>query len=97
MVVTFYQISRSSFLTPTKYFGLLRDFLEPAQYLSIPLREAVDHIRDLHLFTKLPDVFLRSPKVVTRYAWEEVMNGLELQTSVHKVEPGRAIDVHGCA
>ena len=84
-------------LTRRHHLRLLRDFLQSAQHDAVASRETVDHVLDLRLGAELLHERLQPAEIVTRYAREEVVHGLELQAAVDEVEPLRAGDVHRCA
>jgi hypothetical protein len=84
-------------LTSRHDLSLLSDLLQSAQHNSIASCKAVDHVLDLRLGAELLDQCLQIAEIVARYAWEQVVHGLELQAAVNEVEPCRARDVHCCA
>lgn len=76
---------------------LITHVLEPAQDLLVAIGEVEDRVRDTRVVAELSDHELHLAEVVSRHAGEEVVHGLELETAVDKVEPGWAVDVHGCS
>jgi hypothetical protein len=84
-------------LTSRHNLSLLSDLLQSAQHNSIASCKAVDHVLDLGLGAELLDQCLQIAEIVARYAWEQVVHGLELQAAVNEVEPCRARNVHCCA
>lgn len=76
---------------------LSRNIRQPTHDLAIPLGEPIQRIRKTDLVTEGADQLLRSSQIMSRDTRVEMMDGLELQTAVDEVQPGRTIDVHGCA
>ena len=64
---------------------------------SIPLGESVDRIRNTRFRTEVSHKRLRFPQIVSRDPGEQVVDGLELEAAVDKIQPGGAVDVHGRA
>lgn len=76
---------------------LVTHVLEPAQDLLVAVGEVEDRVRNARVVAELADHELRLAEVVSGDAGEEVVDGLELETAVDPVEPGWAVNVHGCA
>ncbi len=74
---------------------LSRDFGQLPDNLLVSVDEAVEGVRNAGLVAELLDIFLDAAKVVTRHAWEQVVDHLELESAVEKVQPRRAVDIHG--
>lgn len=66
-----------------------------SQDYLVSVYEAVQGIRNVCIVAKLLDELLRTSQVMAWYPWEEVVNRLELETSVEEVEPLRTVDIHG--
>lgn len=73
------------------------DVVETRENLAIAVDKAQTLVLDAELLAKVNDECLQPAQVVTGNARKEVVDGLELQTAVHKVHPGGAVDVHGGA
>lgn len=76
---------------------LRRNLPKSTQHHAIALSEAVYQVLNVRVLAKVLDERLQGSEVVSRYAREEVVDGLELQTTVDEIEEGRAAHVHGCA
>lgn len=76
---------------------LITDILQPPQHLSVAIGEVEDRVRHTSVVAELPDHELHLAQVMARHTREQVVNGLELKTAVHKVHPCGAVDVHGGA
>jgi len=63
----------------------------------VTLGKAMDVVRQTDLVTKLPDKRLSISQVVARHSREEMVDGLELKSSVEPIQPGGAVDIHGGA
>lgn len=85
------------FLALDKSLDHLADFLQSAQNNLVALDESIALVLDGGLVAELANENLESAQVVARHTREEMVNSLELQTSVQEVEPLRAVDVHGSA
>lgn len=70
---------------------------QSANDLFVTIDETVQRIGNVGFLAEGLDKLLGAPQVVSRHAREQVVNGLELETAVDKVEPLRTIDVHGRA
>lgn len=68
-----------------------------AQDFLVALCESVQSVRDANIVAELLDQLLRLAEVVARNPWEEVVDDLELQSAMDKVQPLGAVDVHGSA
>ena len=72
------------------------DIAQPPDHLLVPLNETIQSIGYIHLITEFLNKLLSPSKVVTRHPRKQMMDCLELQTSVEEIEPLRTVDVHGC-
>ena len=72
------------------------DIAKMADNLLIAIDEAVECIRDTNLTAEFHNQLLRTTKIVPRDARVQVMDSLELQATVDKIKPLRAVDVHCC-
>jgi hypothetical protein len=76
---------------------LLGNLVQAAQNDLVALDESVALVFELRLLAKLAHQNLSPAEIVPRDAREKMVDGLELQAAVEKVQPRRAIDVHGGA
>lgn len=74
---------------------LLCHITKPADDLLIAIVEGKEGVWNASVATELGNVLLGTAKIVARHARVEVVDGLELQTTMEEVKPGRAVDVHG--
>lgn len=74
---------------------LFTNVVEPAQDLLVALDKGEDGVGNAGFAAKLPGEDLGLAEVVAGKSREQVVDGLELETTVDKVEPGGAVDVHG--
>jgi len=74
-----------------------RHLIQPAQHMPVPIHETLNLIFDPRLVGEFPHERLQTTQVVSRYAREQVVHGLELEAAVHEVQPGGTGDVHGRA
>lgn len=84
-------------LALNQHLYLLGNLPKASQDLPITVFKAIDLILNANFFSKLLDPALEFAQIMSRDTREEVMDGLELETTVDPVEPGRAVDVHGSA
>lgn len=84
-------------LTLSQHPCLPRDISQVTNDLLIALLEPIKRIRDADILAEFHDQFLASAEVVPRDPWEQVVHGLELETTMEEVEPLRAVNVHGGA
>lgn len=82
--------------TSMHHLCLLGDLIEVPQNVAIAISEPVYHVIDANILTKLLDQWLCSSKIVSWHSWEQVMDGLELQSPMEKIKPWRTIDIHCC-
>jgi len=75
----------------------LAQLLQPRKHNLVPFHKAIALVLDLRLFAELANQALRPAQIVSWYAGEQVMHGLELEAAVEPVKPGRTVDVHGSA
>lgn len=98
---TLMQSGLSSFshvlLAINQHLNLLANFVQSPDDLAIAIRESQNRIRNTCIRTKLPNHDLRLAEVMARNSWKQVVNGLELQTTMDKVQPSRAINIEGCS
>lgn len=76
---------------------LITNILQPPQHLSVTIGEVEDRVRHTSVVAELPNHELHLAQVMARHTWEQVVNGLELETAMHKVHPRGAVDVHSGA
>lgn len=81
-------------LTLAEHVQLMADIFEFTEHTGVPFNEPVDVIPHPGLDAKLFNDRLERPEVVTRNPGEQVVDRLELKTSVYEVHPGRTEDVH---
>lgn len=88
-----------STLLPTFFQNarLLSNMSKPTNDLLIAIIESEHGIRNIHILTKLLDKLLRLAQIMSRNTRIQMMNRLELKSTVEKVQPGRTVHVHGCA
>lgn len=82
-------------LTVDQNFDLAAYFPHAIEHLLVSINKGQDGVRDACVGAKLLDHVLHFPQVVSGNAREQVVDGLELQTAMDEVEPGRAVHVHG--
>ena len=80
-----------------KQMHLLRHITQSINDLFIAVQKRENRIWDVCLAAEIQNQMLCSTEVVSRDARIEVVDGLELQATMEEVQPGRAVDVHGCA
>jgi hypothetical protein len=76
---------------------LLRNIAKSANHFLVAIIEGENGIGYASIATKVDDELLGTTEVVTRDARVEVVNSLELQSTMEEVEPCRAVDIHGGA
>lgn len=84
-------------LTVDQDSDLIADLVHSIKHLLVAINEFQDGIGDARVGTELLHHGLRFSEIMSRNAREQMMNGLELKTTVNEVQPGRAVDVHGSA
>ena len=84
-------------LTLPQNRSLPRHISKPPNNLPIPIRKPIERIWNAHILTKLLHHPLRPPQIMSWYTGVQVVDYLELQATVHKVQPGGAVDIHGCS
>lgn len=82
-------------LALNQHLYLLGNLPKTSQDFPVTVFKAIDLILDTNFFSKLLDPALEFAQVMPRNTREEVVNGLELETTVDPVKPGWAVDVHG--
>lgn len=85
--------NRHVLLAIQQNLDLIAHIAQPPNNLAVSIYKPQNGIRHAGLRAKLLDHALDGSKVVPRHAREQVMDGLELQAAVDKVQPGRTIDV----
>src|SRR5687767_6036893 len=85
---------RHVLLTVDEHADLLADLTQTAQDLLVAVHERQDRVRDAGILTELAYQTLHFPKVMSWDTREQVVNGLELETTVHKVHPRGTVDIH---
>lgn len=81
-------------LTLAEHVQLMADIFEFTEHTGVSLDEPVNVVPHPGLDAKLFDDRLKRPEVVTRNPGEQVVDRLELKTSVNEIHPGRTEDVH---
>ena len=76
---------------------LPRNVSQMTDNLLITFLESIHRIRDANIFAEIHDQFLTSAEIVPRDTWEQVVHGLELESTMEKVEPLGAVNIHGGA
>lgn len=76
---------------------LLCDITETADNLFISIVERENRIWDTSVSAEFQNLLLGATQVVARHAWVQMVDGLELQTSMEEIEPCWAVDVHSGA
>ena len=82
------------FLALDKNFDLLADFAQTPQNLLVAIHKTKAFVFDPSFGAKFTDQDLQSSQVVSRDSREEMMNSLELEPTMNKVQPSRAIHIH---
>lgn len=82
------------FLTLDYQLQLSGHFAEFAKDVFVSRHKPQPLVLDTCFVAETDDQLLQSSKVVTWYAREQVVYGLELQATMDKIEPRRALDVH---
>ena len=88
---------RHGLLTANEDPELLADVSQVAEDLFITIQEREDGIRDARVARKLLAQSLHPAQVMAWDPRKQMMGGLELQPTVDKIKPRRAVDVHGGA
>jgi hypothetical protein len=83
------------FLALDKCLNHLAHLLESAQNNLVALDKAITLVLDCGLVAEFADQNLESAQVVARYAREQMVDSLELKSSVEEIQPGGAVDIHG--
>lgn len=81
-------------LALNQHLYLLGNLPKTSQDLTVTVFKAIDFILDANFFSKLLDPALQFAQVMPRDTKEEVVDGLELETTMDPVKPRRAVDVH---
>lgn len=74
---------------------LIRNLPESSNNFLVAIHECENGVRNACFVTKLEDKLLRATQVVAWDTGVEVVDGLELKTTVEKIQPCRAVHVHG--
>lgn len=82
-------------LTMSQDPDLVTNILKSVEDLAVAVHKVEDRIGNAGLGAKLPDQDLSLAEVVSWDSREQVVNCLELKSTVDEIEPSRAIDVHG--
>ncbi len=77
--------------------GLVGNIPQAPDDLFIPIYKCEDRIWDPHLLAELLDQPLGSAEVMSWNPGEKMVDSLELETTVEKVQPWGTVYVHGCA
>lgn len=76
---------------------LLGDIAEPAQDDLVSIHKPEDGILNPNILAELANQSLHAAQIMARYAREQVVYSLKLETAVDEVQPGGAVNVHGGA
>lgn len=76
---------------------LFTNLLQATKDLGVAIRKVKNGVRNVGVVTELADQSLDLAEVVAGHTWEQMVNSLELQTAVNKVQPGGTVDIHGGA
>lgn len=82
------------FLTLDHQLQLSGHFAEFAQDVLVPRHKPQPLVLDTGFVAEPDYQLLQSSKVMTWYAREQMVYGLELQTPMNEIEPWRTFDVH---
>lgn len=82
-------------LTAGQDLDLLANLVQSTEDLAISIDESQNGVGDLRLLAELADHDLDLSEVVSGYAGEQMVDGLELEATVDEVQPGRAVNIHG--
>lgn len=78
-----------------QHCDLFADFSESTQHFLVTVHESQDRVRNAGFLAEFSNQTLNLAEVVSRHTGEQVVDGLELQSAVHEVHPGRAVNIHG--
>ena len=87
----------NTLLASSQDLRLSSDIAETSNDFLVSIVEAIDGIGNTYIIAELLDQLLSSTQVVARHARIQVVDGLELKTTVEEVEPLGTVDIHGCA
>lgn len=76
---------------------MLRDIPKFANYFLVAVIKGENGVGYASIATEVDHEFLGTTQVVTGNARVEVVDSLELQSTMEEVEPCRAVDIHGGA
>lgn len=88
---------RHVFLAFDHQLQLTGHFPQFAKNVFIPGHEAYSLILDTCILAESDHQLLQASEIVTGYAGEQVVDGLELQTPMDEIQPRRTFDIHGCS
>lgn len=91
------RIRRTSLPTLLQKFRLSSNVRKSTNNLLVTIIEGKDRIRNVHILTEFPNKLLRLAQIVSRDTRVQVVNSLELKTTMEKVQPRRAVDIHSSA
>lgn len=74
---------------------LLGDISKSTNDFLVAFVKAQDSVRDIHILAKLLDELLRLAEVVARNAGKQMVDRLELESTMEKVQPDRTVHIHG--
>ena len=84
-----------NFSTFLQHPQLSGDLAQSADDFLVPLCKTKDDVRYPDLGAKPLDILLRPAQVMSRNARVQMVDDLELETTVDEVQPGRTVDIHG--
>lgn len=85
--------NRHILLAVQQNFDLIAHVAQPTQHLAVSVYKAQDGIRHTGFGTKFLDHALDCPQVVPGHARKQVVDCLELQAAVDKVQPGGTVNI----
>lgn len=95
MVIREDTLLRTRLHTLLQNADLFRDIAKSTNNFLVAVKKCENSIGDSRIATEFKDEFLRATQIVPGNTRVEMVDGLELQTTVEEVQPCRAIYVHG--
>ena len=86
-----------SLLTLCQYCSLSSNLSQFPNYFFVPIYKPVQRVWYAHLGAEFLHELLSSAQVVSWHPWKEMVDSLELQATVEKVQPLRTFDIHCCS
>ena len=84
-------------LASSQNLSLSSNIPQTSNDFLVSIVEAIDSVGNTHIIAELLDKLLSSAQVVARHARIQVVDGLELKTTVEEVKPLRTVNIHGRA